>query len=149
MPETAKSVPVGLATNETNSTTSDNFKWGIVNTYIEGNGATSVLFIVTSESIEPQDVRDVTKDQKGRVIHERIIERKYNLRLSLIGPQKPAPAYNGKTGVILYAGYTWDVDGVGDSGNQEQKYTWSLTAHRSTLWPLTNAPSEVTGMEAT
>lgn len=141
-----ESVPVDYsdATENTAGTTdATSFALGIVGKFLDGSTPPNV-FIITSEDISPSDKRDVTTDQLGRTIHERIIERTYTLKLTVIGPKEPVIKTGSKLNILTYGGYTWDCELPAESGNAGQKKTWSINGHRSTLWPLSNAPDEVT-----
>jgi len=134
--------PAG-ATNVANDATTAGFAFGILGTFTDG-ATTPCTFIITSEDISPSDKRDITTEQLGRVIHERIVERVWTIKLTLIGPKTPVIKTGDLEGILTYGGYTWDCDPVAENGGQGVKKTFTISGHRSTLWPLTNSPDEVT-----
>ena len=135
---TTASVPAGYATDTTNTAASaatSNFEFGIIGVFKDSS---SNVFLITSEDIQPSDKRDVTPDQLGRTIHERIIERTYTLKLTVIGPTMPIITDN----ILEYpvGGPKWDCELPSTSGQPGQKKQWTITGHRSTMWPLNNKP---------
>ena len=108
-------------------------EWGIDNT-LTG-------FIVQSEDIAEEVIKDQTQDQKGAIVSELDYDKHWTLSLTIIGDTE-AEETLPKAGDMSfqYGGHTWKITNVTYTGSYNAKKQWKISAER---W--TNFPAQVGG----
>ena len=103
-------------------------EWGIDNT-LSG-------FIVQSEDIVEEVIKDQTQDQKGAIVSELDYDKHWTLSLTIIGDTS-AEETLPKAGDMSfsYAGQTWKVNNVTYTGSYNAKKQWKISAERWINFP--------------
>lgn len=103
-------------------------EWGIDNT-LSG-------FIVQSEDIAEEVIKDQTQDQKGAIVSELDYDKHWTLSLTIIGDteaEETLPEAGDMS--FVYGGHTWKITNVTYTGSYNAKKQWQISAERWINFP--------------
>lgn len=105
--------------------------WGIDNelSALTGN------YIVQSESIQHEDITDLTQDQKGAVVSKLSYDQHWTLNLTFLTDSPSALDNLPGIYTFSYAGNKWSVNNVTYNGSYNQKKSYTLNAERYQHFP--------------